>query len=108
MAEFSPYAITDTYQLLDVVERIKPPSSYLTDMFFPNRMPVSYSTWVSTEFRAEGRILAPFVSKLGRGVNINRGTSRVFNYRPPMLAPRRVIGLDDIELRQFGEQTIFS
>ena len=102
------WRITDTFELLGIIERIKAPASYLVDTFFNQRMPVSYSTWVSTEFREEGRVLAPFVSKLGRGVNINRGTSKVYSYRPPCMAPRRTIGLGDIELRSFGETPIFS
>lgn len=102
------WQITDTFQLLNVVEQIKKPASYLVDTFFPNRMPVSYSTWVSVEYRKEGRLLAPYIVKGTKGVNINRGGSRINSYRAPMVGPRRVIGLGDIELRQFGEQPIFS
>lgn len=104
----SPWLITDTYELIGTVEQIKPPATYLVDTFFPNKMPVSYSSWVSIEYRKEGRMLAPYVVKNGKGVNINRGTSRINSYKAPMVAPRRTIGLGDIELRQFGEQPVFS
>ena len=104
----NPWMITDTYSLIGTVEQIKQPASYLVDTFFPNQMPVSYSTWVSVEYRKEGRLLAPYVVKGGKGVNINRGTSRISSYKAPMVAPRRTIGLNDIELRQFGEQPVFS
>lgn len=104
----NPWMITDTYQLIGTVEQIKQPASYLVDTFFPNQMPVSYSTWVSVEYTKQGRLLAPYVVKGGKGVNINRGTSRISSYKAPMVAPRRTIGLQDIELRQFGEQPIFS
>ena len=106
--QFHPWLITDTYELIGTVEQIKPPASYLVDTFFPNKMPVSYSSWVSVEYRKEGRMLAPYVVRNGKGVNINRGTSRIKNYKAPMVAPRRTIGLGDIELRQFGEQPVFS
>lgn len=102
------FKITDTYGLLYVVERITPEASYLVDTFFNKKMPVSYTKWVSTEFRESGRVLAPFVSRLGRGVNVNRGSSKIYNYSPPTMGPRRVIGLGDIELRQFGETPVFS
>ena len=104
----TPWLITDTYQLMGTIEQIKTPASYLVDTWFPRQMPVSYSTWVSVEYRKEGRILAPYVVKGSKGVNMNRGGSKIASYRPPMVAPRRVIGLGDIELREFGEQPIFS
>lgn len=102
------WRIKDTYELLGVVEQIKPPASYLADTFFPRKMPVSYSSYVAVEFRKQGRILAPYVIKGGSGVNINRGGSRIQLYSAPMVAPKRTIGLGDIELRQFGEPPIFS
>lgn len=108
MPTMNPWDVTDTYQLIATVEQIKPPATYLVDVFFPNKMPVSYSSWVSVEYRKEGRMLAPYVVKGGKGVNTNRGTSRISNYKAPMVAPRRTIGLGDIELRQFGEPPIFS
>lgn len=104
----NPWMITDTYQLIGTVEQIKAPASYLVDTFFPNQMPVSYSTWVSVEYTKQGRLLAPYVVKGGKGVNINRAKSQISSYKAPMVAPRRTIGLGDIELRQFGEQPIFS
>ena len=46
--------------------------------------------------------------KGGKGVNVNRASSMVRSYHPPMIAPRRVIGLEDIETRQFGETPVYS
>ena len=105
----NPWLITDQFQLLQTVERIKPPASYLVDTWFPNSITSTLTNgYMAVEYRKEGRLLAPFVSKGGKGVNLNRGTSRIRLYKAPMVAPRRVIGLGDIELRQFGEQPIFS
>ena len=59
MPTLNPWLITDTYTLLGTVEQIKQPASYLADTFFPKRMPVSYTNWVSVEYRKEGRMLAP-------------------------------------------------
>lgn len=103
-----PWQITDTYELIGTVEQIKTPATYLVDTFFPKMMPVSYTDWVSVEYRKEGRLLAPYVVKGSKGVNINRGGSRIQSYKAPMVGPRRTIGLGDIELRQFGEMPIFS
>lgn len=104
----NPWLITDTFELLPTIERIKLPASYLVDTFFSNVMPASNSSYVAVEYRKEGRLLAPYVVRGGRGVNINRGTSRIKLYAAPMVAPRRVIGLEDITLRQFGETPVFS
>ena len=104
----NPWLITSTYDLLPVVERIKQPASYLVDTFFPNVMPTSNSDYVTVEYRKEGRLLAPYIVKGSRGVNINRGTSRINLYKAPLVGPRRVIGLEDISLRQFGETPVFS
>lgn len=102
------WRIKDTIELLGICELIKPQASYLADVFFPKKMPVSYSSYVAVEFRKQGRILAPYVIKGGSGVNINRSGSRVQLYSAPMVAPKRTIGLGDIELRQFGETPVFS
>lgn len=105
----NPWLITDQFQLLQTVERIKPPASYLVDTWFPNQITSTLTNgYMAVEYRKEGRLLAPFVSKGGRGVNVNRGSSRIRLYKAPMVGPRRVIGLGDIELRQFGEHPVFS
>ena len=104
----NPWTLTDTFQLLPVVERIKAPASYLVDTFFSTVMPPTTSSYVAVEFRKLGRVLAPYVVKGGRGVNVNRPVSQVNLYKAPLVGPRRVIGLEDIELRQFGEQPVFS
>lgn len=102
------FAITDTYQLMQAVERIKQPASYLVDTFFPNRMPVATSDYIAVEYRKGKRLLAPYITKGSRGVNINRDSSQVKIYAPPMVGPRRVISISDVAMRQFGEQPIFS
>lgn len=109
MAISNPWLITDQFELLQTVERIKPPASYLVDTWFPNSITSTLTNgYMVVEYRKEGRLLAPFVSKGGKGVNLNRGTSRIRLYKAPMVGPRRVIGLGDIELRQFGETPVFS
>lgn len=102
------WRIKDTYDLIGVVEQIKQPATYLVDTFFPNVAPVSYSKWVSVEYTKQGRKLAPYVVRGGKGVDLNRGTSKVASYAAPMVGVRRTIGLEDIEQRMIGEQPIFS
>ncbi|MBQ3434226.1 MAG: major capsid protein, partial [Selenomonadaceae bacterium] len=67
----NPWLITDQFQLLQTVERIKPPASYLVDTWFPNSITSTLTNgYMAVEYRKEGRLLAPFVSKGGRGVNL--------------------------------------
>lgn len=102
------WAITDTVDLIGISENIKTPASYLVNTFFPNKMPVSTTQWVATEYRKAGRVLAPYVVPGSKGINLNRMGSEVFTYKPPLIAGKRTISLNDIELRQFGETPIFS
>lgn len=96
------YSITDTVTLINAVEQIKQPVSYLVDTFFPTKD--FYNTsFVAVEYRKEGRQLAPAVVNGSKGININRGNSKTAYFTAPLFAPRRVIGLKDLELRQFGE-----
>lgn len=85
----NPWAITDTFQLIDTVSKIKQPASYILDTLFPNVMQVSNSSYVAVEYRKAHRRLAPFVVKGAKGVNMSRERSQVKLYSCPMLAPRR-------------------
>lgn len=105
----NPWLIQDTFQLLQTIERIKSPASYLVDTWFPNQITSTLTNgYVAVEYRKEGRLLAPYVVKGAKGVNVNRGGSRIQLYKAPLIGARRVIGLGDIELRQFGELPVFS
>lgn len=109
MAIQNPWAITDTFELLPVVERIKQPASYLVDTWFPNMVTSNMSNgYMAVEYTKQGRVLAPFITRGTKGVDINRGSSRIRLYKAPLLGPRRTIGLGDIELRQIGETPVFS
>jgi hypothetical protein len=97
----------DTISLMGVMERIKPPASFLLDTFFPQMPATTVTSKIMIEYRKGGRRLAPFVVKGSKGVNMARETSWVETYTPPMVGPRRVITPEDLEHRMFGE-TVFS
>ena len=104
----SPFSIQETYDLIGIASQIKSPATYLVDRFFGEKMPVSYSAFVSIETYKRGRHLAPYIVKGAKGVDINRGGSKIYTYKAPMVGVRRTIGLQEIELRMIGEQPIFS
>ena len=97
----------DTLSLMGVMERIKPPASFLLDTFFPQMPATAPTNKIMVEYRKGKRQLAPFVVKGGKGVNMARETSNMKFYVPPMVGPRRVITPEDLEHRMFGE-TVFS
>ena len=94
------YQITDTYELIGIVEQIKPAATYLTDLFFPNKIQ-SLSDIAAVEYRKEDRRLAPYVTR-------GRERSKVQFYKSPLIGAKRVIGLEDVQRRVFGETPIYS
>lgn len=102
------FGITDTFTLLQAVELIKSPANYLTQTFFPNKLPTANTSWVAVEFKKGQRRLAPFIVRGSRGVNVARDTAQAKFYTAPMMGPRRVISIQDVEQRMFGEQPIFT
>ena len=102
------FEIRDTVTLLQAVELIKPAASYLTDTFFSRKEPVANTSMVAVEYRKGKRLLAPYIVKGSRGVNIGRDSATGKMYRAPMVGPRRVFGVADLEMRQFGEVPAFS
>lgn len=97
----------DTISLMGVMERIKPPASFLLDTFFPQMPATAVTSKIMIEYRKGGRKLAPFIVKGAKGVNIARDTSWLETYTPPMVGPRRIITPEDLEHRTFGE-TVYS
>ena len=100
---FNPFLLTETLELLPVIEHIEQPINFLTERFF-NQTRMLVQDWVAVEYRSEHRILAPALSpNNSRGVDINRGDSKVKYYRSMRFGARRTISLFDLKTRFFGE-----
>ena len=93
----------DTISLLQAMERITPPASFLLDAFFPVIPQVAVQTRIAVEYRKRGRRLAPFVTRGGKGINLNLEDSKSDIYTPPMIGPRRILDPDRVNERGFGE-----
>lgn len=102
------FGITDTFTLLGAVEQIKTPANYLTQTFFPNKMPTANTSWVAVEFKKGKRLLAPYIVRGSRGVNVSRDTAQARMYTAPMMGARRIISLQDVEQRMFGETPVYT
>ena len=98
----------DTLTLMQAMERIKTPASFLLDTFFPNVPEPALSTKIAVEYRKKGRSLAPFVSRGAKGVNMKRAGSTINIYEPPMMGPRTIVDPAQLNQRGFGEDIVSS
>ena len=99
---YDPFSIDYTVTLLQAVEKIEQPQNFLSEMFFPKKISVETDI-VALEWRKQGRNIAPYVISGSHGPNIARDASKVRWFKAPTFAARRIISLDDLKLRQFGE-----
>lgn len=95
----------DTHYLLAAVQQLTPPTTFLRDRYFPTNdaTDVFSTTDVLVEYRDGSKILAPFVAPRKGGVTVLRKGYEVTRYEPPFVAPRRMLTIDDLTKRGFGE-----
>jgi hypothetical protein len=100
-----PFNFYDTHTLLMAVEQLTPPTTFLRDRYFPTNAATDvFSTNdVLVEYRDGSRRVAPFVAPRKGGVNILRNGYEVQRFEPPCVAPRRMLTIDDLNKRGFGE-----
>lgn len=103
----NPFLINNTFELIKVVERIKPPATYLIDKVFPNTRQI-LSDVLPIEYSEKGRRLAPFLVRNSRGLNVAREKTSIKLFQAPLMGARRVIGLNDIQRRYIGENPVIS
>ena len=103
----NPLMITETYELIRVIENIKKPASFLLERLFPQTETI-LSDILPVEYLKGGRRLAPFVVKGAKPTNIAREKTTINFYRGPLIGARRVISINDIERRIIGENPIYS
>lgn len=95
---------TSTYELLVAVERMFRPTTLFRDTFF-NREVTFASEAVLMDYRKGSRKMAPFVSRNGGSVNVDRTGFTTKQYIPPMMAPSRVTSIGDITRRGLANQS---
>lgn len=94
-----------TYEFLMAVEQIYPAPSFLRNRCFPTNdaTDVFKAQEVLVEYKDGSKKLAPFVAPRKGGVTIMRDGSVMKSYEPPNIAPKRMLTLDELEKRRFGE-----
>lgn len=95
----------DTYYLAGVVQEIVPPATFFRDRYFPTdpQTDIFAADKVLVEYMEGDRRLAPFVVQRKGDIPIGRKGYEVHEFEPPYIAPSRLLTLDDLRKRGFGE-----
>ena len=105
-----PFNFYDTHTLLMAVQQLTPAATFLRDRYFPTNdaSDIFATDDVLVEFRDGSKKLAPFVAPRKGGVTVLRAGYNMERYTPPFVAPRRVLTLDELRKRGFGEALYLS
>ena len=100
-----PFNFYDTHTLLMAVQQLTPAATFLRDRYFPTNdaTDIFATDDVLVEFRDGSKKLAPFVAPRKGGVTVLRAGYNMERYTPPFVAPRRILTLDELRRRGFGE-----
>lgn len=94
----------DTYQLMAVVEEIVPETTFFRDRYFPTEAgDIFASDKVLTEYRKGDRKMAAFVAPRVGDIPMDRWGYTIREYQPAFIAPSRILTLDELQKRGFGE-----
>lgn len=96
--------IFDTYYMLGSVQEIVPSQTFFLSRYFPTGAgDIFKADKVLVEYRDGDRRLAPFVVPRVGDFPIARRGYEVKEYQPPDIRPSRLLTLDDLQKRGFGE-----
>ena len=94
----------DTYTLMAINEENTPRPSFFRDRYFPTgEGDIFHSDKVLTEYRKGDRKLAAFISDRASDIPMDRRGYAIHEYQPARIAPSRLLTLDDLRKRGFGE-----
>ena len=94
----------DTYVLMAITEEIVPQQTFFRDRYFPTgERDIFACDKVLTEYRKGDRKMAAFVSARAGDIPMDRIGYAIHEYQPAFIAPSRLLTLDDLTKRGFGE-----
>lgn len=94
----------DTYQMMALTEEIVPVASFFRDRYFPTAASdIFASDKVLTEYLKGDRKMAAFVSPRVGDIPMERRGYSIHEYQPAFIAPSRLLTLDELKKRGFGE-----
>lgn len=100
-----PFDIFDTYYMAGMVQEIVPRQTFFRDRYFPTNeaTDVFDANKVLVEYRDRDRAMAPFVVRRAGDIPVARGGYEIHEIEPPYIAPSRMLTLDDLQKRGYGE-----
>ena len=94
----------DYYTLMAITEEIVPQATFFRDRYFPTGDgDIFAADKVLTEYRKGDRKMAAFVSSRAADIPMERRGYAIHEYQPAFIAPSRLLTLDDLRKRGFGE-----
>ena len=94
----------DTYVLMAITEEIVPKQTFFKNRYFPTgEGDVFAADKVLTEYRKGDRKMAAFVSDRVGDIPMDRAGYAIHEYQPAFIAPSRLLTVDDLRKRGFGE-----
>ena len=94
----------DTYQLMACTEEVVPQQTFFKDRYFPTGDGDVFATdRVLTEYKKGDRRMAAFVSARAGDIPMDRPGYAIHDYEPAYIAPSRLLTMDELRKRGFGE-----
>lgn len=94
----------DTYALMAVTEEIVPQASFFRDRYFPTGAgDIFAADKVLTEYQKGDRKMACFVAPRVGDIPLDRRGYEIHEYQPAYVALSRLLTIDDLSKRGFGE-----
>ena len=94
----------DNYVLMAITEEIVPQASFFRDRYFPTGAEDIFAAdKVLTEYMKGDRKMACFVAPRVGDIPVDRRGYEIHEYQPASIAPSRLLTLDDLRKRGFGE-----
>ena len=99
-----PIDIFDSYHLTAIAEEVVPTTTFFKDRYFPTGAnDIFASEKVLTEYRKGDRKMAAIVSPRAGDIPIERRGYEMHEYTPVYIAPSRLLTVDELKRRGFGE-----
>ncbi len=92
----------DTYYLAGMAEEIVPDTTFFRDRYFGETDEFATDK-ILVEFMDGDRKMAPFVDPRAGDIPVDRNGYELHEFEPPLIAPSRLLTLDDLKKRGFGE-----
>lgn len=100
--------IYKTAVMLEAIRQLAPRPTFLTNRYFKTNPTsdifVTEEVWI--DIKKGSQRLAPCVMPRKNGITIERDGFKTYRHTPPKIAPKRILTIDDLTARGFGEAVL--